>query len=69
MIDRGVAGCKREDAVQSNVMRAINDKHRHGKVAPVLTLMGDYETGRMWEEDDFRRIELARGYASGDYQG
>lgn len=68
-IDRGVAGCKREDAVQSNVMRAINDKHRHGKVAPVLTLMGDYETGRMWEEDDFRRVELARGYASGDYQG
>lgn len=68
MVDRGLPGQKREDAVQSNVMRVVNDKSRWRRVAPVLTLKGNYETGRMWEADEYDRQQAqnAQGWANNE---
>ena len=59
-LDRGKQGCKREEAVQSNLLRVVNDKSRWKRVAPTLTLVGDYQTGRMYEEAEWLRLQAQR---------
>jgi hypothetical protein len=56
-VDRGVPGSKREDAVQSNIMRLVNDKARGWPVMAQRTLKGDWNTGRLWEADEYDQMQ------------
>ncbi len=59
VVSRGRSGMSREQAVQSNETRIICDKSRWVRVPPVLSLFGDYRTGRLWEGEDYARLQAS----------
>ena len=65
VVDRGEAGMKREQAVQSNVTRVICDKSRGWPVSPLLILQGDWRTGRLWELEEYARMVPGTGEETG----
>ena len=52
IVTRGGPGMSREDAVQSNITRVSCDKSRGWRPSPPLKLMGNWETGRLWEVEE-----------------
>jgi len=61
VVSRGKPGATREVAVQSNVTRIICDKSRWEPAPPPLILIGDVDTGRLSEQEEYERLQAAEG--------
>lgn len=60
IVTRGETGMTRQEAVLSNKTTVFCDKSRYNPPSNPLTLIGDWDTGRLYTEDDANQRDLDR---------
>ena len=62
-IDRGENGSSDEEKAQSNLLRLYNTKVRYERPLPEMQLLGDFNTGRLREPDEYNAMQAAERVA------